>query len=178
MTEREIAEKSIKGDNAARKELYERFAGRLFAVCLRYARDREEAEDLLHDGFLKAYTSMSRFTWRGEGSLYAWLYRIFTNHAIKMISMRLPVSDVEPEEMEMPEEEEDTEGIPMEMIHQWIEQLPDGYRLVLNLFLVEGWSHKQIAAYLGIKENSSASQYLRARALLRKKIIAYRCQHL
>ena len=77
MEEQVLAERCRQGDNLARKELYERYAGRMLGVCLRYAGDRETAQDLMHDGFLKLFDSFDKFTWRGEGSLRAWMeYRI------------------------------------------------------------------------------------------------------
>ena len=80
MEEQELAGRCRQGDNLARKELYERYAGRMLSVCLRYAGDRDTAEDLMHDGFLKLFDSFDKFTWRGDGSLRAWMERVMVNN--------------------------------------------------------------------------------------------------
>ena len=151
MTEPDIAEGCKRHDPEARKALYECFAGCMMSLCLRYTGNREEAEDLLHDGFLKAFNAIDTFTYRGEGSLGAWLRRIFTNQAISFLNARKHLGE----------------------LTELIGTLPPGYRAVLNLYLIEGWSHRDIARCLNIRESTSASQYLRARAALKKKIINY-----
>ena len=85
MEEQELADLCRQGDNRARKELYERYAGRMQAICLRYSSDRDTAQDLLHDGFIKIYHSFDKFTWRGEGSLRAWMERVIINTALQLI---------------------------------------------------------------------------------------------
>lgn len=85
MEEKELAEQCRRGDNRACRELYERYAGRMLALCLRYSGNREVAEDLLHDGFLKLFSSFDKFTWRGEGSLRAWMERVMVNTALQYL---------------------------------------------------------------------------------------------
>ena len=85
MEEQELAGRCRQGDNLARKELYERYAGRMLSVCLRYAGDRDTAEDLMHDGFLKLFDSFDKFTWRGDGSLRAWMERVMVNTALQYL---------------------------------------------------------------------------------------------
>lgn len=85
MEEQELAERCRQGDNLARKELYERYAGRMLSVCFRYAGDRETAQDLMHDGFLKLFDSFDKFTWRGEGSLRAWMERVMVNTVLQYL---------------------------------------------------------------------------------------------
>ena len=140
MEEQELAERCRQGDNLARKELYERYAGRMLSVCLRYAGDRETAQDLMHDGFLKLFDSFDKFTWRGEGSLRAWMERVMVNTVLQYLLM------------------------------QFISELPAGYRTVFNLYIFEEKSHKEIARLLGINEKSSASQLTRAKATLAAKV--------
>lgn len=174
MTEQEIANGCQQGSNLARKELYELFAGKMFALCLRYAGQREEAEDLLQDGFLQVFSVIDRFKWRGEGSLSAWVRRVFTNFALTYLEKqrRTQTEDIEllPD---LPEEDTPPPEISTGEIMKLIEELPEGYRTVLNLFLVEGWSHREIAQKLHIGESTSASQYLRAKRLLKQKIILF-----
>ena len=154
MEEQELAERCRQGDNLARKELYERYAGRMLSVCLRYAGDRETAQDLMHDGFLKLFDSFDKFTWRGEGSLRAWMERVMVNT---------------PEAYEEPEGSS-IDVIPQKVLMQFISELPAGYRTVFNLYIFEEKSHKEIARLLGINEKSSASQLTRAKATLAAKV--------
>lgn len=176
MTELELTRGLQRGDNMARKELYERFAGQMLSLCRRYVGQSDEAEDLLHDGFLQVFTTIGKFTWRGEGSLPAWLRRVFTNFVLTALERerRLPTDDVD----EMPDYTAvDADDVPpqisTETIMRFIAELPPGYRTVLNLFLVEGWSHAEIAEKLHIKESTSASQYLRAKKILKEKLQHY-----
>lgn len=174
MTEQELTKRLKEGDNMARKALYERFAGNMMSLCLRYVGNRDEAEDVLHDGFLHVFSVISKFKFRGEGSLGGWLHRVFTNYVLNYLEneRKLMVDDVE----SLPEPEADDTPPPdisAEEIITLMNELPPGYRTVLNLFLVEGWSHAEIAAKLNIKENSSASQYLRGKKMLKEKIIQY-----
>lgn len=174
MEEQELADRCRHGDNQARKELYERYAGRMFAVCLRYISDRDTAQDLLHDGFLKIFGSFDKFSWRGEGSLRAWIERIMVNMALQylrksdVMSVASPLEEV-PEVYEEPEPSE-VDAIPQNVLMRFIKELPVGYRTVFNLYTFENKSHKEIAQLLGINEKSSASQLFRAKTSLAKKI--------
>ncbi len=184
MEERILAEGCRKGDGAARRELYDRFAGRLMAVCLRYAGDRSTAEDLLHDAFLKIYGAFDRFSYRGPGSLRAWMERITVNVALEWLRNRsrrgfteldegrvaATVADPEPTPSEMA-------AVPREVLLRFIAELPEGYRTVFNLYCIEEYSHREIARLLGINEKSSSSQLFRARALLARRIRDYLKTH-
>lgn len=176
-SEKELAERCRRGEREAFRLLYEQYAGQLMAVCLRYAGDRETARDLLHDGFLKAFRSFGRFTWRGEGSLRAWMVRIMVNEAVDYLRKQEHFGNLLPVETlpdTLPDEEEaHPERIPAEQLMRFIEELPAGYRTVFNLYVLEERSHKEIAALLGIGEKSSSSQLHRARLLLAKRIKDY-----
>ena len=150
MEERILAERCKAGDNDARRELYTRFGGRLLGICLRYVGDRATAEDLLHDCFIKVFAAIDRFSWRGEGSLRAWMERIAVN--------------VSSDEMER---------LPYDDLKRLIAELPDGYRTVFNLYCIEELSHREIAERLGISEKTSSSQLFRAKALLARRIKEY-----
>ena len=174
MEEHELAERCRLGDNRARKELYERYGGRLLAVCLRYVGDREAAQDLMHDTFLRVFESFDKFTYRGEGSLRAWLERVAVNMALQYLRRNDVLSaasalDDAPQAYEEPDGDA-VESSPQEVLMGFVSQLPSGYRTVLNLFVFEGKSHKEIAALLGINEKSSASQLVRAKAALAAKV--------
>ena len=158
MEEQELTELCRQGDNRARKELYEQYAGRMLGICLRYAGDRETAQDLLHDGFLKIFGSFDKFTWRGEGSL----------RKNDVMSQSMALEDA-PETYEEPDASE-VEAIPQQVLMHFVEELPAGYRTVFNLYTFEDKSHKEIAQLLGINEKSSASQLFRAKTVLARKV--------
>lgn len=174
MEEQELADRCRQGDNLARKELYESYAGRMLSVCLRYAGDRETAEDLMHDGFLKLFDSFDKFTYRGEGSLRAWMERVMVNTVLqylrkKDVMNQSTVLDNEPEAYEAPEDST-VDAIPQKVLMQFISELPVGYRTVFNLYIFGEKPHKEIAQILGINEKSSASQLTRAKAALATKV--------
>ena len=166
-------------DAGAMREIYDRYAGYLAAVCSRYIPDDGDMKDILQDSFIKIYTSLDRFEYRGEGSLQAWMTRIVVNACLKSLRKRKgdPVPDNIPETSGDEEEDPGFKDIPMPVIMEMIRKLPQGYRTVFNLFVFEDRSHKEIASMLGIKENSSASQFFRARAILSKWITEYKKSH-
>lgn len=174
MEELELSEQCRQGNNRARRELYERYAGRLLAICLRYVSDRDTAQDLLHDGFLKIFGSFDKFTWRGEGSLRAWMERVIVNTALQYLRKNDVINQASPLE-EVPEvydepDDDDIEMIPQSVLMQFVRELPPGYRTVFNLYTFENKSHKEIAQLLGINEKSSASQLFRAKSTLIRKV--------
>lgn len=174
MEEQVLAERCRQGDNIARKKLYEHYAGRMFSVCLRYITDREVAQDLLHDGFLKIFDSFDKFTWRGEGSLRAWMERVMVNTVLQYLRKNDVMNQATAlENVPQVYEEPDASSIdviPQKVLMRFINELPTGYRTVFNLYVFEEKSHKEIAQLLGINEKSSASQLVRAKAALATKI--------
>ncbi len=155
------------------RQFYERYADYLTAVCSRYIPEKADAKDVLQESFVKMLGALDSFEYRGEGSLKAWSSRIVVNTALKSLrkSGRLRYMEALPD---LPEESEpEVERVPAPVLQQFIQALPDGYRTVFNLFVFEKKSHREIAALLGIKEDSSASQFFRARALLARKIKQY-----
>ena len=155
------------------KVLYGRYVGYLTAVCSRYIADDDEVKDVLQDAFIKIFQSMDRFSYRGEGSLKAWMTRIVVNDALKSLRRKkpLPLSPVLSNITE--DEEPDFDRVPLDILQGMIRKLPEGYRTVFNLFVFEDKSHKEIASLLGIKENSSASQLHHAKAQLARWIKDY-----
>ncbi len=180
MNETELVKRCGKGDNLARKQLYERYAGQLLAVCIRYTGDREVSQDILHDSFLNGFRSNGHFVYQGEGSLKAWLHRIVVNEALGYLRQQSVSLSHEVVMDDIPDvedsEEDDWETIPPKVILQFVQELPSGYRTVFNLYVFEEKGHKEIARLLGISEHSSSSQLSRARALLMKKVNQYRKQ--
>jgi len=173
LSEAELLNLVRSGDASGMRAFYERYVGFLTAVCSRYVPDRAAVKDILQEVFVKAFDRIGSFEYRGEGSVKAWMHRIVVNDSLKFLRANgkmkyvddLP--DVEDEQMDsLPD-------VPVSVVAEMIKSLPDGYRTVFNLFVFEKKSHREIAELLGIKEDSSASQFFRARAMLAKKIKEY-----
>ncbi|MBO4566692.1 MAG: RNA polymerase sigma factor [Bacteroidales bacterium] len=173
MSEKELVQLAGNGDARGQRELYNRYAGYLTAVARRYLADEDNVKDVLQEAFINIFKRIDGFNYRGEGSLRAWLTRIVVNgslHALRGDKRLVPVEGLP----DTPEEDPAVDDIPLDVLQGMIERLPDGYRTVFNLFVFEQKPHKEIAAMLGIKENSSASQFLRAKACLAREIKEYR----
>jgi RNA polymerase sigma-70 factor (ECF subfamily) len=160
-----------RGKRKSQEALFRLFADKMFGVCRYYTKDYTEAEDILHDGFLKVFDKISKF--REEGSLEGWIRRIMINTALErirrnhhMYSLAEEQADNIPEET-VPVESQITENELMEMI----QELTPQYRLVFNLYAIEGYSHKEISTMAGISEGTSKSNLARARVILQKKIM-------
>lgn len=184
MEEQILAEGCSVGNDVARKELYDRYAGRLLAICMRYAGDRTVAEDLMHDAFLKIFGAFDRFTYRGPGSLRAWIERITVNVALEWLRTRNRLESVSLDEGRAAAglaEPEPGAGemarVPREVLMRFVSELPDGYRAVFNLYCIEEYSHREIAELLGINEKSSSSQLSRARGILARRVREYLKTH-
>lgn len=175
--ERRIVERARNGDRSAMKQIYDCYVNYLAATCSRYLPDKGELRDVLQDSFVNIFSSLDKFTYRGEGSLKAWMRQVSVNEALKKIRKRKSRSTVE-YKWDLPdmedEEEPDVGNIPEQVIQEMIKELPEGYRTVLNLYAFEEKSHKEISELLGISESTSASQLHRARSLLARKINDYK----
>ena len=125
---------------------------------------------------MKIFSSLDKFEWRGEGSLKSWMRRIVVNEALMYLRNRRRSAGLVADEAvpDVPDEDPDVDNVPMPVLQQMIAGLPDGYRTVFNLYVFEGMSHRQIAGALGISENTSYSQFSRAKSLLAAKIKEYR----
>ncbi len=163
----------IKGKAGAQRELYEKYSRLLLGICIRYAGSFEEAEDILQEGFVKIFLNISKF--KGEGSLIAWMRRIMINTAItayhKALKHKYHDDIGEIRETDMEEVTFDEADFTVEELKQVIQRMPEGYRLVFNLYAIEGYKHREIAEILEIDENTSKSQYSRARKWLQEKLI-------
>ena len=178
MDESVLASGCAQGDNTFRKQLYDAYAQQMMGICYRYTGNRSVSEDLLHDGFLRIFESIRTFEYRGEGSLKAWMSRVFVNIALaylKKESLSNPVSLDDYAEDAIAEDA--IAVVPNDILIQFISELPVGYRTVFNQYVFEDLSHKEIANTLGINESSSRSQLTRAKAILANKINVYRKQH-
>ena len=160
----------IQGERRMQEELYRRFSPRMYAVCLRYAGSAEEAEDILQEGFIKIFKKLDSF--RGEGSFEGWIRRIFVNTAIEHFRRKrylMPVTE---------KEENSIEGKYISVLDDLaekdilalVQELSPGYRTVFNMYVVEGYTHKEIADMLGISEGTSKSQLSRAKVILQDMV--------
>ena len=159
----DLIRQCTKGDRIAQKQLYDRFASRMLGVCLRYAQDYQTAEDILQEGFIKAFRHIERF--RFEGSFEGWLRRIMVNTAIEAHRRKnnmYPILDVEQQEVEFYDEDA-LDKLAAEDLMAMINTLSPGYKTVFSLYAIEGFSHKEIAEQLNISEGTSKSQLARAR---------------
>ena len=166
----DLVEKCKQGNQAAHKDLYNLYSGAMFSICYRIANDRDDAQDILQDAFISAFKNIESY--RGTASFGAWLKKIVVNKAINHIkSRRLEVVSVEEMSKEVAAEdvfEDEDIYLNVEMVKGAIQQLPNGYRVVFSLYLLEGYDHKEIGEILGITESTSKSQYNRAKKKLRE----------
>ena len=165
-----------RGDASAMDMLYAEYADYLTAVCARYIPDDDELKDVLQESFIKIFSKIGEFNYRGNGSLRAWITRIVINESLLTIRKKKnsPIINIENEPPDIQDDEPELGNIGEEVLTNMIRQLPDGYRTVFNLFVIEGKSHKEIAKILNIKADSSASQFHKAKKQLAKMIKNYR----
>ncbi|RZK49178.1 MAG: sigma-70 family RNA polymerase sigma factor [Pedobacter sp.] len=159
------------GKREAQEMLYRATASKMMAVCMRYAKDQMEAEDVLQVAYIKIFQKVSEY--RGEGSFEGWIRRIVVNTAIESYRKNLRMLNVVNIEdaPEVAATSADYSSLGMKDLLRIIQKLADGYRMVFNMYVIEGYSHKEIAATLGITEGASKSQLSRARAILQQEII-------
>lgn len=167
----QIIQGCLKGDRISQKALFDRYSGKMLAVCSRYSRHLMEAEDLLQDGFIKVFTNLEQYKF--EGPFEQWIRRIMINNAIKNCHRKSFQNEYSVGD-ELPETFEDPEAIDSMSEREllgMINELPDGYRMVFNLYAIEGYSHKEISESLKIEESTSRSQLVKARKVLQDKLL-------
>lgn len=160
-----------RGDSAAQKSLYDRLAPKMFPICIRYMGDRTAAEDVLQDGFVTLFSKLGSFS--GTGSFEGWARKIFVNTALMSIRKSDILKDTDDIDTAWSVHSEGTsalEDLGYKELLRMIGELPVGFRTVFNMYVLEGYSHKDIAEALGITENTSRSQLQRARVALQEKI--------
>lgn len=148
-------------------------------MCSLYLANEEDVKDVLQESFLKIFRNYDGFSPRNEGTFEAWMRKIVVNESLNFLRKRkhLVFTDNINDYCTEDSEEPDIGGVPFDVLHKLIRQLPDGYRMVFNLFVFEQRSHKEIAEMLGIKENSSASQFFRAKRMLIEKVEQYKLKN-
>ena len=175
MTEELMLAGCLKNNTASQEALYNRFSPRMLGVCYRFAKNREDAEDMLQEGFIKVFTQMHQY--RNEGALEGWIRRIMVHTCINILKKNKKFAEsvdiIHANSIHLRED-----MIPSIMqakqIVECIRMLPLGYRTVLNLYAIEGFSHKEISNLLDIEESTSRSQYTRAKAMLEEILIRKR----
>ena len=161
----------MKGDRQAQNQLYQKYKAVLFGVCLRYANSREEAEDMLQEGFIKIFSDL--YQYKPTGPLGGWMRKVVINVALQHIRKNKKFRIFENHEQIVAGYEPDLKIFKdnrEEAILKIVQQLPDGYRIIFNLYVIEEFTHKEIAEKLGISVSTSKSQYSRARAALRSML--------
>ena len=178
IVEESILEGCIEGKREAQYELYKKFASSMLSLCFRYSKNKAEAEDFLQEGFLKVFQKIRSY--RKEGSLEGWIKRIMINNALNHIkkNRKIPFhEDIdlinERQIVNLEEVEGTLDPVPESVLQEMIHSLPEGYRIVFTLYVVENFSHKEIAVELNITESTSKTQLLKARRYLRNKLDEY-----
>jgi RNA polymerase sigma-70 factor (ECF subfamily) len=170
----QIIDGCIRGNSRSQQALYNMFADEMFAVCIYYSPTRDEAEDTLHEGFLKVFQNIAGF--KGSGSLKGWIRRILINTALEKYRRKnlMYVTDGDDISRYQDSDREDIiSNITADDLIQLIQELSPQYRMVFNLYALEGFSHKEIAEKLSISEGTSKSNLARARLILQKKVKEY-----
>jgi len=168
----EIIEGCREGKNRFQESLYKLMASKMLGVCMRYAKDQFEAEDMLQSGFIKVFRKIDMY--KGEGSFEGWVRRIMVNTSIEFYRKNLRslnVIDITGIQEQEVSTSFDMSSLNVKDLMKLIQGLSAGYRMVFNMYAIEGFSHKEIAAELGITEGASKSQLSRARAILREQVL-------
>jgi len=175
MTEEQMLAGSIKNNASAQEAFYNKFSPKMLGVCYRFAKNREDAEDMLQEGFIKIFTQLHQY--RNEGALEGWIRRIIVHTCINVLKKNKKFAesvDIIHANSIYVREDMIPSIMQAKQVVECIRMLPMGYRTVLNLYAIEGYSHKEIAGMLEIEESTSRSQYTRAKAMLEEILIKKR----
>lgn len=170
-SEDELIRQCLHNDAKAQELFYQRFAPKMYGICLRFAKNQMEAEDVMQEGFVKVFINLKSF--RGEGSLEGWIRRTMVNTAINYYKKKIKHQkdvEIDQDEPRLSQASEAIHDLSAQELLKIISDLPAGYRMVFNLNIIEGYTHKEIGELLNISENTSKSQLSRARRTLQKKL--------
>ena len=171
LTDENLVKGCLRKEPGAQRTLYEKYKVMLFRVCLRYAKDRLEAEDMLQEGFIKIFQDLPQYS--GKGALGGWMRKVMVNIALQMLrkNKRLQATvELDHIANEYQTQEDVHDHLGAQALTRLIQQLPDGYRVVFNLYVVEGFSHQEIAEKLNITVSTSKSQLFKAKSRLRNML--------
>jgi len=167
--EKSLIKKAISNNREAQKQLFEQYSPKMLGVCRQYVKDLHHAEDLLLQGFLKVFTNLHKF--KHEGSFEGWIRRIMVNNCISYLRKKNRIDLSDEDYLFNDSATESLESTTVEDIQKLIDQLPEGYKMVFNLFAIEGYKHSEIAQQLNISESTSKSQLFKARKMLQENYI-------
>ena len=174
--EQRLVKRLQEGDKTAAREFYSLYADSLAGICMRYIADEEDLKDVLQNALAHIFSHIAEFEYRGAGSLLAWAKRVVINESLKYLRTKVHFEELQ-QNYDLADESEVDElsigDIPPNVIRQMLSRLPIGYRTVLNLYVLEGKSHQEIASLLGIRKDTSASQLHKAKRMLAKMIRKY-----
>jgi RNA polymerase sigma factor (sigma-70 family) len=173
-SENELIEECLQNNRKAQKQLYEKYSRKMFGVCLRYAKSKEEAEDVLADAFVQIFMKLSSF--KRDGSFEGWIRRIVVNTSITAYrsNLKFNLNDEISEVYDVSSNDESAvDLLNVQQIKNIIQLMPDGYRMIFNLYAIEGYTHREIADILGINEGTSKSQFSKARKWMQAKLEQY-----
>lgn len=169
-SDNDLIEGSIQGDSRLQELLYKKYSGKMYGVCLRYAGNESDANDILQEGFIKVFKNLLKY--RGEGSFEGWIRRIMVNTAIEHFRRKKNTFSItETQEKSVEDVSLNAmDNLALKDLLEIIDQLPEGYKMVFNMHVIEGYPHKEIAEILGITEGTSKSQLARAKGVLKKML--------
>lgn len=171
-SDQEFIKRCLNNDPKAQEMLYKHYAPKMFGICIRYAKTQAEAEDILQEGFIKIFTRLKDY--RNDGSFEGWIRKTFVNTAINFYRKNLKSKndiDITDVEIENDSQMSAIDQLSTNELLEVIRELPDGYRMVFNLNVIEGYTHKEIGEMLDISENTSKSQLSRAKQALQKQLM-------
>lgn len=167
--EEDILKGCRKGKAKAQKQLYDLYSAQMLGVCLRYIKNKSDTEDILQDGFVKVFKNIDNYD--GSGSLAGWIYRIMINTALNYLREKNKMHLVEYEDNVAEEEDNYLEPLfSRQQLMKAMQKLPDGYRTVFNMYVIDGYKHREISRILNVSINTSKTQLVRARNMLRKEL--------
>lgn len=176
MTLEELIIQCKKQDSKAQGELYTRYNRVLFAICLRYSPNYVEAEDNLQDAFLTIFKKVDQY--KGKGSFEGWIKRITVNTVLQKYRKQRAFEIVDEGQIEDEADDEvESDDIPLDFLLKIVQELPDRYRLVFSMYVLDGYQHKEIAEMLGISDGTSKSNLARARIILKNKVEAFNAKN-
>lgn len=173
-SENELIDECLKNNRIAQKQLYEKYSRKMFGVCLRYAKSKEEAEDVLADAFVQIFMKLSSF--KRDGSFEGWIRRIVVNTSITAYrsNLKFNLNDEISEIRDISNNDVSAiDLLNLQQLKSLIQQMPDGYRMVFNLHVMEGYNHREIGEILNINEGTSKSQFSKARKWMQAKLEQY-----
>ena len=168
-TEKELIQLAVKQNRQAQQQIYSKFSGKMLSVCRQYIKDVHQAEDVMITGFMKVFVNLNSF--ESKGNFEGWIRRIMVNECISYLRVKKEVKFIEDINYKEESHNNIESNLSVEDIQFVIDNLPEGYKMVFNLYAIEGYKHQEIAELLGISEGTSKSQLSRAREILQNQII-------